>query len=103
MSPSANRSQKSNSRHWPKNRQRRNRQWTNDFEYTCRKEVILMKFQDFFLPKISRSDPEVRKKAVREEIDVELLKQVMKKDADPEVRNLARERLHTLRPELEIA
>jgi hypothetical protein len=34
---------------------------------------------------------------------VELLKQVMKKDADPEVRNLARERLHTLRPELEIA
>ena len=43
-----------------------------------------MKFQDFFLPKISRSDPEVRKKAVREEIDVELLKQVMKKDADPE-------------------
>jgi hypothetical protein len=62
-----------------------------------------MKFQDFFLPKISRSDPEVRKNAVREEIDVELLKQVMKKDADPEVRNLARERLHTLRPELEIA
>lgn len=62
-----------------------------------------MKFQDFFLPKISRSDPEVRKKAVREEINVELLKQVMKKDADPEVRNLARERLHKLRPELEIA
>jgi hypothetical protein len=62
-----------------------------------------MKFQDFFLPKISRSDPEVRTKAVREEIDVELLKQVMKKDADPEVQNLARERLHTLRPELEIA
>ncbi|MGD8338927.1 MAG: hypothetical protein PVG81_16185 [Desulfobacterales bacterium] len=62
-----------------------------------------MKFQDFFLPKINRSDPEVRKKAVREEINVELLKQVMKKDADPEVRNLARERLHTIRPELEIA
>jgi hypothetical protein len=62
-----------------------------------------MKFQDFFLPKISRSDPEVRKKGVREEINVELLKQVMKKDADPEVRNLARERLHTIRPELEIA
>ena len=40
-----------------------------------------MKFQDFFLPKISRSDPEVRKKAVREAIDVELLKQVIKKDA----------------------
>ena len=28
-----------------------------------------MKFQDFFLPKISRSDTEVRKKAVREEIN----------------------------------
>ncbi len=62
-----------------------------------------MKFQDFFLPKISRSDPEVRKKAVREEINVELLKQVMVKDTDPQVRDLARERLHEIRPELEIA
>ena len=59
--------------------------------------------QDVFLPKISRSDPEVRRKAVKEEINVELLKQVMNKDADPEVRNLARERLHAIRPELEIA
>ena len=62
-----------------------------------------MKFQDFFLPKNSRSDPEVRKNAVREEIEVELKKQVIKKDADPEVRNLSRERLHKLLPELEIA
>lgn len=62
-----------------------------------------MKFQDFFLPKISRSDPEVRKKAVREEINVELLKQVMVKDPDQEVRDLAKERLHEIRPELEIA
>ena len=62
-----------------------------------------MKLQDFFLPKISRSDPEVRKKAVREEINVELLKQVMVKDSDQEVRDLARERLHELRPEMEIA
>ena len=62
-----------------------------------------MKFQDFFLPKISRSDPEVRKKAVREEINVELLKQVMVKDPDPRVRDLAKERLLEIRPELEIA
>jgi hypothetical protein len=62
-----------------------------------------MKFQDFFLPKISRSDPEVRKKAIREEINVELLKQVMVKDPDQEVRDLAKERLHEIRPELEIA
>jgi len=62
-----------------------------------------MKFQDFFLPKISRSDPEVRKNAVREEINVELLKQVMVKDSDPDVRELAKERLHEIRPELEIA
>lgn len=62
-----------------------------------------MKFQDFFLPKISRSDPEVRKTAVREEINVELLKQVIVKDPDQEVRDLAKERLHEIRPELEIA
>lgn len=62
-----------------------------------------MKFQDFFLPKISRSDPEVRKNAVREEINVELLKQVVVKDPDPEVRSLAKERLQELRPELETA
>ena len=62
-----------------------------------------MKFQDFFLPKISRSDPEVRKKAVREEINVELLKQVIVKDPDQEVRDLAKQRLHEIRPELEIA
>ncbi len=62
-----------------------------------------MKFQDFFLPKISRSDPEVRKNAVREEINVELLKQVMVKDPDQEVRYLAKERLHELRPEVETA
>ena len=62
-----------------------------------------MKFQDFFLPKISRSDPEVRKNAVREEINVELLKQVIEKDPDQEVRDLARKRLNEIRPELETA
>jgi hypothetical protein len=29
-----------------------------------------MKFKDLFLPKIARSDPEVRKAAIREEVNV---------------------------------
>jgi len=62
-----------------------------------------MKFKDFFLPKIARSDPEVRKEAVRQEINVELLKQVVEKDNDPEIRRLAKERIRALRPEVEHA
>ena len=62
-----------------------------------------MKFKDLFLPKIARSDPEVRKAAVREEINVELLKQIVEKDADQEVRDLAKQRIHEIRPELEVA
>ena len=56
-----------------------------------------MKFSDFFLPKIARSNPEVRKDAVRSEVNVELLKQVAEKDADAEVRELARKRAEELR------
>lgn len=55
-----------------------------------------MKFSDIFLPKIARSDPEVRKKAVAEEINVELLKQVIEKDSDQEVRKLAQKRVEEL-------
>ena len=55
-----------------------------------------MKFSDLFLPKIARSDPEVRKEAVRNEQNVELLKNVSKKDSDPDVRNLALRRLDEL-------
>jgi hypothetical protein len=62
-----------------------------------------MKLKDFFLPKIARSDPEIRKAAVRDEINVELLKQVVDKDGDPEVRRLAKERIRQLRPEVEHA
>ena len=62
-----------------------------------------MRFKDFFLPKIARSDPEIRKEAVRGEINVELLKQVVEKDNDPEVRRLAKERIRQLRPEVEHA
>ena len=61
-----------------------------------------MKFKDLFLPKIARTDPEVRKEAVRQEVNIELLKQVMEKDSDPEVRQLAQERIRDLRPEMEL-
>lgn len=57
-----------------------------------------MKFKDIFLPKILRSDPQIRKEAVQSEINVELLKQVIEKDLDPDVRRLAQERIHELRP-----
>ncbi|CAB5089676.1 hypothetical protein D3OALGA1CA_5797 [Olavius algarvensis associated proteobacterium Delta 3] len=56
-----------------------------------------MKFSDFFLPKIARSNPKVRKEAVRSEVNAELLKQVAEKDADQEVRELARQRVTELR------
>ena len=52
-----------------------------------------MKIRDIFLPKIARSDPEVRKQAVLNEENAELLKKVSEKDDDPEVRKLARQRL----------
>jgi hypothetical protein len=58
-----------------------------------------MKFKDIFLPKIARSDPEVRKEAVQSEINVELLKQVIEKDTDPDVRRLAQDRISELRPQ----
>jgi hypothetical protein len=55
-----------------------------------------MKFGDLFLPKIARSDPKVRKEAVRNETNAGLLKQVSEKDDDPEVRQLALKRLEAL-------
>ena len=45
-----------------------------------------MKFRDLFLPKIARSDPKVRKEAVLEETNVELLAKVIENDSDKEVR-----------------
>ena len=56
-----------------------------------------MKFSDIFLPKIARSDPEVRKKAVANESNEKLLKQVIEKDSDPEVRELAKKRIEEIR------
>ncbi len=56
-----------------------------------------MKFKDIFLPRIARSDPKVRKEAVKSEINRELLKQVLEKDSHPEVREAAKTRLQELR------
>jgi hypothetical protein len=55
-----------------------------------------MKFSDFFIPKIARSDPEIRKQAVLECKDKELLKRVIINDKDPQVRKVAEERLQAL-------
>ncbi|MGE5256767.1 MAG: hypothetical protein ACM3KE_08865 [Hyphomicrobiales bacterium] len=55
-----------------------------------------MKFSDFFIPKIARSDPEIRKQAVLECKDKELLKRVITNDKDPQVRKVAEERLQAL-------
>jgi len=55
-----------------------------------------MRASDLFLPKIARSDPEVRKAAVRDENDIDLLKHVSKKDSNPEVRKLALKRIKKL-------
>jgi hypothetical protein len=58
-----------------------------------------MKFKDLFLPKIARSDPEVRKAAIREEVNLELLKQLVQKESDPEVLDVAVKRIQELRPD----
>ncbi len=55
-----------------------------------------MKFSDLFLPKIARSDPNVRKRAVRDEQNPEILKKVIKNDSDRDVRQTARKRLQRL-------
>lgn len=55
-----------------------------------------MKLRDFFLPKIVRSDPEVRKQAVLKEENKELLMNVIENDSDKEVRHTARQRLQTI-------
>jgi hypothetical protein len=52
-----------------------------------------MKLSDLFLPKHARSDPQVRKDAVRRMSDKNLLDQISKKDKDESVRKLALQRL----------
>jgi hypothetical protein len=55
-----------------------------------------MKFSDFFIPKIARSDPKVREQAVQQCKDRELLKRVIENDKDEQVRQAARQRLAAL-------
>jgi hypothetical protein len=56
-----------------------------------------MKFSDLFLPKIARSDPNVRLKAVQKAQDPAVLKKVMNKDSDKKVREAASRRLKEIK------
>jgi hypothetical protein len=62
---------------------------------THRKEEI-MKFSDFFIPKIARSDPKVREKAIIACKDKELLKRVIQHEKDENVRQVAKQCLEDL-------
>jgi hypothetical protein len=55
-----------------------------------------MKFSDFFIPKIARSDPKVREQAVMKCKDKELLKRVIQNEKDEHVRQMAKQRLEAL-------
>lgn len=55
-----------------------------------------MKFSDFFVPKIVRSNPKSRIDAVNQTDDANLLRQVIEKDQSEEVRQAAAQRLKTL-------
>jgi hypothetical protein len=55
-----------------------------------------MKFRDLFMPKIARSDPNVREKAVSGEENPDVLKGVIKNDSDKRVREAAKKRLQQL-------
>ncbi len=55
-----------------------------------------MAFRDLFLPKLAHSNPEVRKKAVKNETNTGVLQQVIDNDKDPRVVEAAKERLKEL-------
>jgi hypothetical protein len=57
---------------------------------------VKMKFSDFFVPKIVRSDPKARIDAVNKTSDTNLLQQVIKLDQSEEVREAAAQRLREL-------
>jgi len=61
-----------------------------------RKDKKDMRFRDLFLPKIARSNPEIRKKAVMREDDKGALIKIIQNDADRTVRQAARKRLQRL-------
>ena len=55
-----------------------------------------MKFRDFFLPKIAHSNPEVRITAIKDEDNIELLKNVIENDSDQRVIDAAKSRIEAL-------
>jgi hypothetical protein len=57
-----------------------------------------VKFSDFFIPKIARSDPKDRIQAISECKDIELLQRVIANDKDERVRLAAKQRIEALRP-----
>ena len=57
---------------------------------------MMMKFQDFFVPRWQHSNPDVRQKAVLRLNDPSLLRQIIDKDDDEMVRLAANERLSIL-------
>jgi hypothetical protein len=56
-----------------------------------------MKLSDLFLPKIARSDPQVRRQAVKAERNTTLLQKVVENDSSKDVRDAARARLKELK------
>jgi hypothetical protein len=64
---------------------------------TSNKGGGIVKFSDFFIPKIARSDPKVRKKAVLECVDTALLERVVANDKDEHVRQVAKQRIEALK------
>ena len=56
-----------------------------------------MKFSDLFIPKIARSDPKVREKAVLECADIALLQRVIQNDKDVRVQQVAKQRIEALK------
>jgi hypothetical protein len=55
-----------------------------------------MAFRDLFLPKIAHSNPEKRKEAIKEEKDIGLLNRVVDNDDNPEVVEMAKQRIAEL-------
>jgi hypothetical protein len=64
---------------------------------TSNKGGSIVKFSDFFIPKIARSDPKVREKAVLECVDLALLQRVVQNDKDEHVRQVAKQRIEALK------
>jgi hypothetical protein len=56
-----------------------------------------LKILSFFSSKYTHPDPQIRRKAVSKMKDIPQLIEILKKDPDPNVRNVAHERIYELR------